>query len=146
MSDDTLQNYASYLLYILLSGFLLVALWESLWPRREAIVSTPRRWLLNIGLFFVNTVGQRWVLPVGYLGAAVLAQQFHWGLLQRLSPDPLTNVVVTVLVIDLSRYVVHRAFHAVPLLWRFHEAHHSDPDYDLTIAFRFHPVEAVAAV
>jgi hypothetical protein len=33
--------------------------------------------------------------------------------------------------------------HAVPLLWRFHALHHSDPDVDVTTSVRHHPVEYV---
>lgn len=29
----------------------------------------------------------------------------------------------------------------MPLLWRFHNVHHVDPDLDVTTAFRFHAVE-----
>jgi sterol desaturase/sphingolipid hydroxylase (fatty acid hydroxylase superfamily) len=53
--------------------------------------------------------------------------------------------VAAVLLLDLSHYGIHRAFHAVPLLWRIHEVHHSDPDYDVSTAARFHPLEVVLA-
>ena len=32
----------------------------------------------------------------------------------------------------------------LPLLWRVHEVHHSDPDYDVSTAARFHPIEVVS--
>ena len=31
-------------------------------------------------------------------------------------------------------------------LWRFHQAHHSDPDYTVTTALRFHPGELLLAL
>ena len=31
--------------------------------------------------------------------------------------------------------------HSIPWLWRFHEIHHSDPDYDVSTAGRFHPID-----
>ena len=43
-----------------------------------------------------------------------------------------------VLVADLAQYAVHRAFHRIPLLWRFHNVHHIDPDLDVSTGFRFH--------
>jgi sterol desaturase/sphingolipid hydroxylase (fatty acid hydroxylase superfamily) len=70
-----------------------------------------------------------------------------------LSPDPefgllaMTNLPVAVefgiafLLFDWSFYWWHRANHRVPLLWRFHNVHHVDPDLDVTTAFRFHAVE-----
>jgi sterol desaturase/sphingolipid hydroxylase (fatty acid hydroxylase superfamily) len=39
------------------------------------------------------------------------------------------------------RYLVHRCEHAVPLFWRFHALHHSDPDVDVTTSVRHHPLE-----
>ena len=51
--------------------------------------------------------------------------------------------VLSVLILDFSNYLRHVLFHRMSLLWRFHSVHHSDPDYDFTLGFRFHPVEAI---
>jgi len=42
---------------------------------------------------------------------------------------------------DLSRYWLHRAMHAVPLLWRFHAVHHSAEVLNPLTFYRVHPVE-----
>jgi len=47
---------------------------------------------------------------------------------------------------DLVSYFWHRANHSVPYLWRFHQAHHSDPDYTVTTGLRFHPGELLLAL
>jgi lathosterol oxidase len=39
---------------------------------------------------------------------------------------------------------VHRAFHRVPLLWRFHAIHHSSRDLDWIAGSRLHLVDVVA--
>ena len=49
------------------------------------------------------------------------------------------------LLLDFLRYLVHRCEHAVPLFWRFHALHHSDPDVDVTTSVRHHPIEYVLA-
>ena len=49
-----------------------------------------------------------------------------------------------VLVADLAQYAVHRAFHRVPLLWRFHAVHHSSRDLDWLAGSRLHLLDAVA--
>jgi sterol desaturase/sphingolipid hydroxylase (fatty acid hydroxylase superfamily) len=51
------------------------------------------------------------------------------------------SLVVGFLLLDLMGYLLHRCEHAVPLLWRFHALHHSDPDVDVTTAVRHHPIE-----
>jgi len=43
---------------------------------------------------------------------------------------------------DLLRYWVHRAQHAVPLLWKFHAVHHGPEDLDVLHNFT-HPIEKV---
>lgn len=44
---------------------------------------------------------------------------------------------------DLSRYLLHRLLHRVPLLWAFHKVHHSAETLTPMTVFRTHPVEAV---
>jgi sterol desaturase/sphingolipid hydroxylase (fatty acid hydroxylase superfamily) len=61
------------------------------------------------------------------------------GLLLPLS----AQLVVAVLVIDLSEYWRHRLFHRARALWLVHVVHHSDPEVDVTTGLRFHPLEIV---
>jgi sterol desaturase/sphingolipid hydroxylase (fatty acid hydroxylase superfamily) len=49
-----------------------------------------------------------------------------------------------VLVADLAGYAAHRAFHAVPFLWRFHAVHHSSEAMDWLAGSRLHLVDVVA--
>lgn len=48
-----------------------------------------------------------------------------------------------VLVADLAQYAVHRLFHGVPLLWRFHAVHHSSEALDWLAGSRLHLVDAL---
>ena len=50
---------------------------------------------------------------------------------------------MTILALDFVRYFVHWTEHHVPLLWRLHQVHHSDPDFDVSTGFRTHPLEIV---
>jgi len=45
---------------------------------------------------------------------------------------------------DLLIWLVHRSFHAVPLLWEFHRIHHSSEHLDWLAAHRVHPVDQIA--
>jgi lathosterol oxidase len=53
------------------------------------------------------------------------------------------QLLIAVLVADLAQYAVHRAFHQVPRLWRFHAVHHSSRDLDWLAGSRLHLVDAV---
>ena len=44
---------------------------------------------------------------------------------------------------DFSRFFVHRMMHKVPLLWAFHEVHHSAKTMTPFTIFRTHPVEGL---
>jgi Fe(3+) dicitrate transport protein len=44
---------------------------------------------------------------------------------------------------DLSRYVLHRLMHEIPLLWAFHQVHHSAEVLTPLTFHRVHPVESV---
>ncbi len=44
---------------------------------------------------------------------------------------------------DGTRYALHRAMHAVPWLWRFHQVHHSAEVMTPVTLYRTHPVEGL---
>jgi Fe(3+) dicitrate transport protein len=50
--------------------------------------------------------------------------------------------VVLFVVEDASRFVLHYAMHRVPILWRFHQIHHSATTLTPLTFFRIHPVES----
>lgn len=50
-------------------------------------------------------------------------------------------LIVDMILLDLWAYCVHRAYHEVPLMRRFHRVHHLDEHLDTTSAVRFHPGE-----
>jgi lathosterol oxidase len=73
---------------------------------------------------------------------------FAWavrpGLQQAVQSQPLVLQFVEIVVVaDLAEYAVHRAFHGVPWLWRFHEIHHSARALDWLASSRLHLVDIV---
>jgi sterol desaturase/sphingolipid hydroxylase (fatty acid hydroxylase superfamily) len=55
-------------------------------------------------------------------------------------------LVATIGVLDLVSYTWHRANHAIPFLWRFHQVHHSDSAFTVSTALRFHPGELLLSL
>jgi sterol desaturase/sphingolipid hydroxylase (fatty acid hydroxylase superfamily) len=54
------------------------------------------------------------------------------------------QIIAGIVILDFSAgYLAHRALHAFPVLWRFHQVHHSDDFVDVTTTYRTHPVETV---
>lgn len=67
------------------------------------------------------------------------------GAIGRLAPMPPTGTavraVLALVLVEVADYAIHRAMHAVPLLWRFHRLHHEAP-LAWHVGWRIHPVDA----
>lgn len=121
--------------------FTGMAAWEWLAPCRPAEADRRRRWPANIGLVLLDTVLVRLAFPFASAGMALLAQEQGWGLFNLVSLPAWLAVTASVLLLDLAVYGQHVLLHAIPLFWRFHRVHHSDPAFDVTTGIRFHPGE-----
>jgi sterol desaturase/sphingolipid hydroxylase (fatty acid hydroxylase superfamily) len=62
----------------------------------------------------------------------------NFGILNLITLPTLIEGIIAFLLMDLAFYYWHLANHKVPVLWRFHNVHHIDPDLDVSTSFRFH--------
>lgn len=130
----------------IVGGFLAVAVWETYRPFGKLSTPLGARWLANLGLLAINQTSIAFVVPVLGLGAALAAEQRGWGLLNVVAiPAPIA-VVLGVVALDFLHWGTHYAMHRVELLWRLHQVHHSDVDYDCSLNARFHPLEALVTL
>ena len=114
---------------------------ERLVPLRPASRNLKSRLLTNGVMTALTFLTGALLVRSCALGATYQAQVWNIGLLQWLPLSAPWLGVAGFLLMDLTFYWWHRANHEIPLLWRFHAAHHVDPDLDVTTAFRFHLVE-----
>ena len=125
--------------------FVVMALIELGAPRRELHHSKPRRWLTNLSISGLNTLLLRLMamlaVPVAAVGAAEWARIAGWGAFNLLGWPFWLEILIAIVVLDLAIYGQHVLFHKVPVLWRLHQVHHADVDFDVSTALRFHPVE-----
>jgi len=63
------------------------------------------------------------------------------GLLHRIELPFWIELVVGVMLYDLTAYWFHRMAHTIPVLWRLHRVLHSDNAMDSSTSFRSHPIE-----
>jgi sterol desaturase/sphingolipid hydroxylase (fatty acid hydroxylase superfamily) len=126
--------------------FFAMAAWETLAPLRP--LRTPRftRWSTNLVLAAIDTVLLRLLLPAAAVGVAWLAAERHWGLLNQAALPSWSAVPITVIALDLVLYMQHVLFHRIPMLWRLHQVHHTDLDFDVTTGVRFHPLEILLSM
>lgn len=127
--------------FVFVASLLAMAFWESRRSLVELKESPGPRWLSHGLLFLLNTLLLPLLIRLSPLVLAISLAQTSSGLLnQSWLPRPL-QFVLALLLLDLVRYASHRLFHSLTPLWRIHEVHHSDPDYDISTALRFHPLE-----
>lgn len=129
-----------------LTVLLAMMLWEWRRPRRPLSLPRARRWPANLGIIVVDGVVLRLAFPILAVGAAELAETHGWGLFHGLRAPFWLACAGSLLLLDLTIYAQHVVFHKVPLLWRLHRMHHTDLDFDVTTALRFHPLEIVLSM
>lgn len=123
-------------------GLALAVAIERLWPYRTGLTGA-RRELRHLALWGIGA-GIVQLLPfLAALGAATTAKGAGIGLLNLLSLPNGLEVGLTVLALDAWTYWMHRLYHAIPALWRFHRVHHSDSSLSATTGVRFHPGEVL---
>jgi sterol desaturase/sphingolipid hydroxylase (fatty acid hydroxylase superfamily) len=142
----TIENAAAVYGATFFGIIAVTALAEAWRPRRALGAPLLRRWAGSCALAILDTALVRLLAPISALGLAALCAEHGWGLFNRLDLPSAVSFAASLLLLDLGRYALHYALHRVPLLWRMHEVHHADPDFDFTTALRFHPLEAVAAM
>jgi lathosterol oxidase len=119
---------------------------EVLWPAYREQSVFRSEWLTDI-VYFLSTH-----LPIQITTFLILLPATQ--LSAFLNIPVLTDAVghlpwivqffLAVLVADLAEYGIHRAFHKVPFMWRFHAIHHSSKALDWIAGSRSHIVDDVA--
>lgn len=101
------------------------------WTRifRNLILAAPALVLLRLVL-----------IPIPYF-VAIWAQNRSIGLWNWLHFPFWLEAIIGFLMFDYAYYWWHIGAHRVPLLWRFHNVHHTDLDMDVSTAARFHFLE-----
>ena len=128
---------------VMAASFLVVAVWESLRPHRELSVPGERRRSRHGLLLIVSSVMSVGVYRIGPVVVAASIAHSRFGLFHQIALPYAVQFILTILLLDFVRYAVHWAEHHVPILWRMHQVHHSDPDFDLSTGVRVHPTETV---
>jgi sterol desaturase/sphingolipid hydroxylase (fatty acid hydroxylase superfamily) len=133
-----------FVLNVVFAGFLFLPL-ERLWPSRtDQIVFRPE-WQEDMFYYLVSSL---FVQILAYLtmapAKAVTGTAAITDLRAYIGSQPfLLQVGLIMLFTDFVQYWVHRLFHQVPFLWRFHAVHHSAQHMDWLAGARMHFLEIV---
>jgi sterol desaturase/sphingolipid hydroxylase (fatty acid hydroxylase superfamily) len=129
----------------LLLAFIVFAPLERLLAIHEGKRILRKAWKLDLFYALFNGLIIRGGLVVIIAATAMLAsvlipQSFQ----EWVGALPLwVQLPVAIILSDIGFYVVHRLFHTVPALWKFHAVHHSIETLDWLAGHRVHPVDQI---
>ena len=119
---------------------------EVLWPAYREQSVFRSEWLTDIVYFLSTHLPLQITTFLILLPATQLSSVLNIPVLTRaVGHLPwIVQFFLAVLVADLAEYAIHRAFHKVPFMWRFHAIHHSSKALDWIAGSRSHIVDDVA--
>jgi lathosterol oxidase len=133
-----------FLLNLLLLALIFVPVERLFAQWKEQRVLRPG-WKTDLAHFFASHLMVQVTVLLTMLPAALLFRwAVHPGFQAVVAGQPLwLQFVEVVIVADLAEYLIHRLFHVVPFLWRFHAIHHSSEYLDWLAGSRLHLVDIV---
>jgi len=133
-----------FVLNLLFTGILFLPL-ERLFYRTPQMVFRGE-WREDLFYFFISSIMVQVLTYLSLAPSMSLLQHFEgMAFRQWVAEFPLwVQVPVIMFLTDFVQYWVHRAFHKIPALWRFHAVHHSARTMDWLAGSRMHFIEIVA--
>lgn len=140
------DNEAVVRLGVFCGLFIVLALSEVWRPRRRLRASKSHRWFTNLAIVVLDSIAVRLIFPAAAVGVALWAETSGWGLFNLIEVPFWLAALTSIVALDFAVWFSHVLSHKIPIFWRFHRMHHSDRDFDVTTAIRFHPVEILASM
>ncbi|HEY4581070.1 MAG TPA: sterol desaturase family protein [Candidatus Acidoferrales bacterium] len=134
-----------FLLNVLFLALIFVPL-ERVFARLTAQPIFRAGWRTDLAHFFISHLLVQVTVLLTMLPAAVFFRwAVHPAMQAGVAAQPLwLQFLEIVFVADFTEYWVHRAFHVLPWLWKFHAVHHSSTAMDWLAGSRMHLVDIVA--
>lgn len=142
MTDGPFLGLDWFLLNLIFFSALFVPL-EQWFPKRAEQPILRPSWRTDLTYFFVGAVLIQLISILTLKPAMIL---FSWAVIAELQAWVASfpfgvQFLGVLLAADLTQYWVHRAFHSIPVLWRFHAVHHSAESMDWLAGARLHLVD-----
>jgi sterol desaturase/sphingolipid hydroxylase (fatty acid hydroxylase superfamily) len=139
-------SHAPLLRFVAVAGVFGVLMVIQAWMPRRGERSAPGRRMRNVMMTLISTACVRLLLPMSAVGFAAVAADMNLGLFNHVSWPVAVEFAITIVALDLAIYWQHRWMHLIPWLWRIHRLHHTDTNFELTLALRFHPIEIMLSL
>ncbi len=119
---------------------------EHVRPLRKSRASLIRRLMANGFLAILGYSMTGFVVQPVAANILNWNHQAEWGLLGFFKLPAGVELLLGLLLLDLTFYYWHRLNHKNTFLWRFHKVHHCDEDLDISTGLRFHFGEVAMSV
>ena len=134
-----------FLINLTLLGMLFIPL-ERIFGRLTEQPVFRFEWREDLLYFLINSLLVQSLTFLSLAPATAVVTHTAWTDLRAfMASQPIWLQVIEIMVLtDLTQYWVHRVFHRLPFLWKFHAVHHSAQAMDWLAGSRMHLVEVVA--
>jgi len=128
---------------VFLGGFTMFSLVGLIIPYRVQDEHRLNINLNNFGLILTNALMQKVLGPLTLISLAFVLEQKNLGIFNLINLHFHLEILITIVLLDLSIYFQHLLTHRIPVLWKLHRVHHTDTGFDTSTALRFHPLETL---
>jgi sterol desaturase/sphingolipid hydroxylase (fatty acid hydroxylase superfamily) len=133
-----------FIVNLVFLGFIFIPL-ERLFPHRAEQTVFRTEWREDLFYYLVSSM---LVQVLAFLtlapSQAILTHTNLTSLRDMIGSQPLWLQVIEIMILtDFTQYWLHRAFHRVPALWKFHAVHHSAQSMDWIAGARMHFLEVI---
>lgn len=131
-----------FVLRLLFTGFLFIPL-ETIFPHRGEQGIFRYEWREDLFYYLVSSMMVQVLTWLSFLPAQTLFAITSWTEFRAwVAALPFAVQFIAIMFLtDLVQYWVHRLFHRIPALWRFHAVHHSAQAMDWIAGARMHFLE-----
>lgn len=129
------------LIYIIVPFFVLELI-------RYAFQKRLNKDLILDSIANVITFGAFFAIEI-ILGLLAITKVYFW-VYENLSlphlPLNWATIIACVLLADFAYYWEHRTMHRIGIGWATHTVHHSSPHFNMSVAYRFGPLDAIMPI
>jgi sterol desaturase/sphingolipid hydroxylase (fatty acid hydroxylase superfamily) len=131
-----------FILRLLLTGLVFIP-FESFFPHRVKQGIFRYEWREDLFYYFVSSMMVQLLTWLSLMPAHTLFAITSWSNFRAwVAALPFVVQLLAIMALtDFVQYWVHRMFHRVPFLWRFHAVHHSAQCMDWMAGARMHFLE-----
>jgi sterol desaturase/sphingolipid hydroxylase (fatty acid hydroxylase superfamily) len=131
-----------FVLRLLLTGLVFIPI-ETLFPRWPEQGIFRYEWREDLFYYFVSSMMVQLLTWLSFIPANTLLAITSWSEFRTwVAALPFVVQFIAIMFLtDVVQYWLHRLFHRIPALWRFHAVHHSAQHMDWIAGARMHFLE-----